>query len=101
MARAWFVRLLGGVREPAHLVPPENTHRLPRDDGKPPMVACVLFVGFAGRVLHARNVLITRAAVFERCSGSPRRWRRAAGLFGAKRWSHRWSKGSKVPRTSS
>lgn len=33
------------------------------------MVACVLFVCFAGWVLHARNVLITRATVFKRCEG--------------------------------
>lgn len=65
------------------------------------MVECVLFACFAGWVLPARNVLITRAAVFERCPGGFRGWRRAAGLFGAKRWNHRWSKGSKIPKASS
>ena len=91
MARAWFFRLLG---ESA------NTHRFPNDGGKLPMVACVPFVCFAGWVLPARNVLITRAVVFERCPGSFRGWMRAADLFETKRRNHRWSKGSKSPRVS-
>ena len=56
-----------GACEPAGLMLPESPQRHPKGGGNSPIATHVLFVGFAGWVLHARNVLITWESVRKRC----------------------------------